>query len=118
MAADTYDVTIDQGADWFWSIRWLVGSTKRTAEPKNVAGYTAKLVIADDYNASVPLLQLLVGNGAVVVPANGTFEFHATAAQTDTLPVGRKLKYEVRATSPQNVVKRLAYGLVTVNPKV
>lgn len=118
MAADTYDLTIDQGADWFWTIRWLVGKTQRTATPKDVTGYTVKLVIADDYNASVPLLQLLEGDGATIVPADGTFAFHATAAQTQGLPTGRKLKYEVRATSDDDVVKRLAYGVITVNPGV
>ena len=118
MAADTYDLTIDQGADWFWSVRWLVGKTQRTATPKDVTGCTVKLVIAEDYNASVPLLQLMVGSGATIVPEDGTFGFHATAVQTQALPTGRKLKYEVRATSAENVVKRLAYGVVTVNPGV
>ncbi len=118
MAADTYDLTIDQGADWFWSIRWLVGKSRRAADPKDVTGYTVKLVIATDYNSATPLLQLMVGSGAELVPADGTFNFHATAAQTQSLPTGKKLKYEVRATSPDNIVKRLAYGIVTVNPRV
>ena len=48
MAADTYDLTIDQGADWFWSIRWLVGKTKRASTPKDVSGYTVRLANAGD----------------------------------------------------------------------
>lgn len=118
MAADTYDLTIDQGADWFWSIRWLVGKNRRSATPKDVNGYTVKLVIATEYNSATPLLQLTDGNGATLIPDDGTFAFHATAAQTQNLPTGRKLRYEVRATSPDSVVKRLSYGIVTVNPRV
>ena len=114
MAADSYDVTIDQGADWFWTVRWLVGKKPRTATPKDVTGYIGILVIAADYNAVTPLLTL----NATVVPADGSFAFHATANQTDALPAGRKLVYEVRATSPDSVVKRLAYGRVRITPSV
>lgn len=114
MAADSYDVTIDQGADWFWTVRWLVGKNQRSAVPKDVTGYTGILVIATDYNAVTPLLSL----DATLVVDSAAFGFHATAVQTDALPAGQKLVYEVRAVSPDSVVKRLAYGRVRVNPSV
>ena len=115
MAADSYDVTIDQGADWLWTVRWLVGKNRRSATPKDVTGYHAVLVIA----RATPLLMLTDSNGGVtIVPDEGAFGFRATAVQTDSLPVGKRLKYEVRVTSPDTIVKRLAYGYVTVKPSV
>lgn len=118
MAADSYDITIDQGADWYWTVRWKLGNSERTAKPKNVTGYTVRLVIADDYNATVYRLQLTTANGgAVVVGTDGSFQFHATASQTNALQP-RKYKYEVLATSPTNVVTKLARGICTVRPGV
>ena len=119
MAADSYDITIDQSADWHWTVRWLVGRNQKSAVPKDVTGYTAELVIAEDYNDASPLLTLNTSNsGATITPDAGAFMFHATHAQTSGLPVGRKVKYEINVTSPSNVVKRLVRGLVTVDPSV
>lgn len=119
MAADSYDITIDQGADWLWTVRWLVGSIQRSATPKDITGYTAELVIAADYDADTAMLSLTTENdGAELIPAYGAFTFHATPDQTDALPTGSKLKYEVNVTSTDAVVKRLVRGLVSVSPRV
>lgn len=116
MAADSYDLAIDSGADWFWSIRWRVGKSEKTSTPKDVTGYTAVLVVFRDYG-DPPLLQLTTSNGGVdVIGTEGTFTFHANATQTTALPVGRKLRYEVKVTSPQQVVRKLARGYMTVAP--
>ena len=108
MAADSYDITIDQRADWFWTIRWLVGFNR---VPKDVTGYTGTLAIADGYNYAEPVLTL----EADVIPGDGTFAFHATAAQTSTLPVGRRLRYEVVVTDTVTA-RKLSRGAVTVAP--
>ena len=118
MAADSYDITIDQGADWFWTVRWLVGKSRKTAVPKDITGHSTELVIADDYNAADYVLTLSTDNGgAAILVDKGAFQFHATAAETTDLPIG-KLLYEIRATSPDNVVRRMVCGVLTVKPKV
>lgn len=118
MAADTYDITIDQGADWNWTIRWKTGGSKKTATPVNVTGYSAVLRIADDYNATTYRLQLTTSNGGcVVVGTDGAFQFHATSTQTNGIPP-KKYKYEVLITSPSNAVRKLARGICTVTPRV
>lgn len=119
MAADSYDLTIDQGADWLWSIRWKVGRTKKAAVPKDVTGYEAVLVVAATYNASEYLLELSTDNGGATVSGEqGLFTFQATSEQTEELPTGKKLKYEVRTTSTNQTIKVLARGVVNVNARV
>lgn len=58
MASDTYDLTIDQGADWAWTIRWKVGSTQRSAAPKDITGYFARMQIRRTYSSENPMLSL------------------------------------------------------------
>lgn len=116
MAADSYDITIDQGADWFWTIRWMVGKTRKSAVAKNVAGYSAQLKVFPDWDKPLLLTLSTAAGGATVDGPKGIFAFHATAAQTAGLPAGKKLKYEVKVTSPENVVTKLAKGIMTVTP--
>lgn len=141
MATDSYDITIDAGADWFWTVRWLIGVNRRSAAPVDITGYSVALVAAPGY-ARVPrdgvdydvdldydgeyvydgvthtmVLSTENGGASIIGPA-GVVNFHATAEATTVLPVGRRLKYEVLATSPDAVVSKLVRGLITVNPGV
>lgn len=117
MAADTYDLTIDQGADWFWTIRWKVGPNQRSSVPKNTAGYTARMQVRRKHTDTATILNLTVGNGGVVVGSDGSFQLRATAVQTAAMPAGKSV-YDVEAIAPNGVVTKLARGQISVVPEV
>lgn len=117
MAADTYDLTIDQGADWFWTIRWKVGSNARSSVSKDTTGYTARMQVRRKHTDTVTILNLTTANGGIVVGSDGSFQLHATAVQTATMPVGKSV-YDVEAIAPNGVVTKLARGQVTVVAEV
>ena len=117
MAADTYDLTIDQGADWFWTVTWKVGSTAKSSAPKNTTGFTARMQVRAKFNSSTAALNLTSSNGGIVVSSNGVFSLHVTAAQTAAIPPG-KYVYDVEAVAPGGVVTKLARGTVRVVAEV
>ncbi len=117
MAADTYDLTIDQGADWFWTIRWKTGPNARSSVAKNTSGYTARMQVRPTYGSSTMTLSLTSANGGISVSDNGMFQIHATAAQTAAISSG-KYVYDVEAVSSSGVVTKLARGTVQVVPEV
>lgn len=117
MAADTYDLTIDQGADWFWTITWKVGSTAKSSTQKNTTGFTARMQARVKYDSPTTVLNLTSANGGVVVSSNGIFSLHATAAQTAAIAPG-KYVYDVEAVAPNGVVTKLARGTIRVVAEV
>lgn len=117
MAADTYDLTIDQGADWFWTIRWKVGSNARTSVAKNTSGYTARMQVRRKHTDTATVLNLTTANGGIVVGSDGSFQLRATATQTAAMPPGKSV-YDVEAIAPDGVVTKLARGQIVVVPEV
>ena len=41
MVSDAFDITIEQNADWFWTVTWKTGLNQRTAVAKDITGYFA-----------------------------------------------------------------------------
>jgi hypothetical protein len=117
MAAAIYDLTIDQGADWFWTIRWKVGSTQRSATPKSTTGFQCRMQIRETYSSPTAVLSLNTQNGRVTVSSSGLFQLHATAVQTAAIPAG-KYVYDVEAIAPNGVVTKLSRGTVRIVPEV
>jgi hypothetical protein len=117
MAADTYDLTIDQGADWFWTIRWKVGSSARSATPKDTTGYTARMQVRRRHTDTTTQLNLTTENGGIVVGSDGSFQLRATAIQTAAISSGRGV-YDVEAISPTGIVTKLARGQISIVAEV
>lgn len=118
MTAGTYDLSVDQGADWFWTITWKVGSTARSSTPKNTTGFTARMQVRAKYDSPTAVVSLnSVGSQGLTVSSNGIFSLHLTAAQTSNIPSGKYI-YDVEAISPTGVVTKLARGAFRVIPEV
>ena len=117
MAADTYDLTIDQGADWFWTVTWKVGSTAKSSMPKNTTGFTARMQVRAKYDSPTAVLNLTSANGGIIVSSNGIFSVHATAVQTAAIAPG-KYVYDIEVVAPSGVVTKLARGTVRVVAEV
>lgn len=117
MAADTYDLTIDQGADWFWTIRWKVGPNQRSAVAKNTTGYSARMQVRRKHTDTAVVLNLTSASGGIIVGADGTFQVRATAVQTSAMPPGKSV-YDFEAVAPDGVVTKLARGQINVVPEV
>jgi hypothetical protein len=117
MASDTYDLTIDQGADWFWTIRWKVGSTQRNAVPVNLVNFTARMQIRQKFDSAQPIISLTTENGRIVLGPDASFQLNIPSNTTAILPPG-KFVYDFEAVSPAGIVTKLVRGTVNVIPEV
>lgn len=119
MASDNYDLTIDQGADWFWTIRWKVGSTQKTAVAKDVTGYSARMQIRRTHSSATAMLSLTSQpNGGIVVGGvNGTFSVRITPTQASALQPGKNV-YDFEVIDTAGTITKLARGTITVIPEV
>jgi hypothetical protein len=117
MAADTYDLTVDQGADWSWTIRWKVGSTERRATMKDTAGFKARMQVRQKYDSPSVLISLTTENGRIVFGSDGSFQLNIPSSITETLTPG-KYVYDFEAVSPGGAVTKLVRGTFRVVPEV
>jgi hypothetical protein len=117
MAADTYDLTIDQGADWTWTIRWKVGASERRARLKDTTGYTARMQVRQKYDSLNAIITLNTENGRIVLGSDGSFQLNIPSSITETLPSG-KYVYDFEAVSPEGFVTKLVRGTFRVVPEV
>lgn len=117
MSADSYDLRIDQGADWVWTIRWKVGSTARNTVPKNTTGYTARMQIREKYTSPTALITLTTENSGIQIGTDGSFQVHITATQSSAMPSGNFV-YDIEAVDPEGFVTKLVRGKVRVIPEV
>ena len=117
MAADTYDLTIDQGADWTWTIRWKVGANERRAELKDTTGYTARMQVRQKYDSLNPVISLTTENGLIELGSDGSFQLNIPSSVTEDLPPG-KFVYDFEAVSPEGFVTKLVRGTFRVVPEV
>jgi hypothetical protein len=117
MASDTYDLSIDQGADWSWTIRWKVGSTQRNAVPVNLTNFTARMQIRQKFESPQPIISLTTQNGRIVIGPDASFQTNIPSSTTATLPPG-KFVYDFEAVSPTGIVTKLVRGTVSIIPEV
>lgn len=117
MAADTYDLTIDQGADWFWTVTWKVGSTARSSVAKDTTGFSARMQVRAKYDSPTTVLNLNSPSNGISVSTTGIFSVHVTATQTAAIEPG-KYVYDIEAVAPDGVVTKLARGTVRVVAEV
>lgn len=113
--AVTYNVTIDQGANWF--INFLYKDTSGNAV--NLTGYTAALQIRETYASTSTLLSLTSSPaaGITITAGTGTIAVTATAAQTGAIATGVYV-YDCEITDGAGVVTRIVQGEVYLSPEV
>lgn len=111
--AVTYNVTIDQGADWFLNVTY----DNPDGTPINLTGYTGALQLRSLPDDSVAVLSLSTGSGITITGATGLVAIRATATQTRAIDEGIYY-YDLEITSTTGVVTRLIQGQADVSPEV
>jgi hypothetical protein len=108
--ANTYDLNMDQGSDWYFNLEYKDGS----GNPINLTGYTAAMQLRQFYDSTTAVLTLTSSAGITITGATGFLAIHATATQTAAIPAG-KYVYDLEIKSSTNIVTRLIQGTVTVS---
>lgn len=112
--AATYNVEINQGANWFFNITY----EQPAGTPVNLTGYTAACQLRSLPQDPTAVLTLTTANGGITITANiGKVALSATAIQTGAIDEGVYV-YDVEITSPTSVVTRLAQGQAVVTAQV
>ena len=107
--AQSYNYTIDQGADWFLSVQYKDSA----GTPIDLAGYTAAMQFRP-VSSNTTALNLTSSSGITITEATGTLAIRITAAQSAVLEA-TQFDYELEITSGSGVVTRLIQGLVAVD---
>jgi hypothetical protein len=111
--AVSYNVTIDQGANWDLNVEY----DNPNGTPVNLTSYTAALQLRSLPESATAVLSLSTGSGITITGATGLVAISATATQTRAIDEGIYF-YDLEITSPQSVVTRLIQGQAVVTPEV
>jgi hypothetical protein len=110
--ADTYNLSVDQGADFFLNVQY-----KDSADvPINLTGYTAAMQFRQ-VSTTITALNLTSSSGITITAATGTLAIHITAAQTAALAASL-FQYELEITSSAGIITRLLQGVASVNAQL
>jgi len=113
MPAGLYNITAEQGATFTRTITWNTSA----GTPVNLTGYTARMQVRADYDASTALLDLTTENGGITLGgALGTIVLTATATATAALSSGSYV-YDLELVLGSTVT-RLVQGSFVVNAEV
>lgn len=105
MKAGTYNITVDQGTDW--SEVYTVKNSNDT--PVNLTGYTARMHVRRDYDATTTLVELTTENGRIALGgAAGTITLTLSAAVT--AGITRSGVYDIELVSAGGLVYRPLRG--------
>jgi hypothetical protein len=114
MAAETHNITIEQGATFRLNLVWKdSGGT-----PINLTGYTARMQVRRKHTSpDPPLLTFTTENGAITLGgALGTIAIVGLATLTDDVDIKSGV-YDLELVSGTEVT-RLIEGAVTITPEV
>jgi hypothetical protein len=113
MTAGTYLITAEQGATFTRTIIWKDANDV----PINLAGYTARMQVREDYFSTVATLTLTTENGGITLGgATGSIVLSVSAADM-TLVESSAYVYDLELEIG-GVVTRLIQGTFTVNAEV
>lgn len=108
-----YDFEIEQGATLSKILNWK----DKTGWPVDLSGYTAKMQVRKSVTSEEVLLTLSTANNTIKLSHKGQIEIYMSASATSSI-AWTKGKYDLEITSPDGVVKRLIYGVITVSPEI
>jgi hypothetical protein len=103
------EISIEQGATFSTSIN----VEDAAGSAVNLYAYTANSQMRKSYSSSTAYMI----DSTVTGTANGEITLSVTAANTANLSAGRYV-YDLKITSPSNIVTRVVEGIVTVLPSV
>lgn len=110
----TGDLEIKQGATWVMEFYYV----DSTGTAINLTGYTARLQIRSDYEATSTLASLTSPSGGLVITgASGLVTATISAADTAALPAGQFV-YDLEIISSGGVVTRMAEGPGVISREV
>lgn len=114
----TYDITIKQGANFYWQI-YVVDEVDGVEVPTDLTGYSVEMQIRETYDDTDILVTYSTTNGKITLDeANGIITINDPAADTELYPSDFKGVYDVEMTSPADFVDRLIEGKSIVTPEV
>jgi len=113
MAATTYDLLFEQGANFSQVITY-----KEDGVAINLTGYTARMQVRATLEAASTLVELTTGNyGIVLGGVAGTITLGLSASATAAITAGRGV-YDLELVSGAGIVTRLLQGVVTISRNV
>lgn len=121
MAAETYNITIEVGADApnLLDLAWRQAGG---VTPVNITGYTARMQVRRKFTSEDALLSVTEASGITLGGVLGTIVVGLTAAQTATLPLSDSgtihAVYDLELVSPGGVVTRLIQGIAILSSEV
>lgn len=114
MTAATHDFTIEQGVTLSKSFIWKDSAGVAV----NLTGYTARMQIRREVNATTTYLSATNTNGKLVIDAaNGKITLSLTDEETSafTWPTG---VYDLEVEASDGTVTRLVQGTITISQEV
>jgi hypothetical protein len=113
MAAQIYNMSIEQGATFRLGVVW-----KDSDEvPIDLTGYTARMQIRPFVLSQDVLLGLNTENGGITLGEDGQMTILATAEQTEVIG-SKKGVYDLELESADGTVTRLIMGSVAISREV
>jgi hypothetical protein len=113
MAATTYDLLIEQGANFSQVITY-----KEDGVPVALTGYTARMQVRATLESASTLVELTTANGRIALGGTaGTITLTISATDTAALTSGRGL-YDLALVIGTGIVTRLLQGVATSSRNV
>ena len=115
MSAAKRNIKIEKGATFQMNLTWKDGE----GVPVNLTGYTARMQVRKNVNATDTLLNMTTENGSIALGgALGTISITGSATNTSAIPDTIKTGvYDLELVNG-SVVKRLIEGNVEISPEV
>lgn len=114
MAAETHNITIEQGATFTLSLVWRDSDNALI----DLTGYTARMQVRKTHRSDTVLLNFTTANGAITLGgAAGTIEVEGLATLTDDVDA-RTGVYDLELEDSTGFVTRLIEGSVVIKPEV
>ena len=112
-----YNTTIDQGADWFFTVTYA----DPNGTPINITDYTAAMQMRSIPQSPRAFLTLTTENGGIEIDGTaGVVNLHATSEQTMVIDEGAYV-YDIEIYSPASpdvITTRLVQGQILVTAQV
>lgn len=119
MPAGIHNFTIEQGANWQRSFTYRLKSDGVTSIP-NLTGYSARMHIRKDIDASTTMIELTTANGRISIDIP-TARFTLTLTSAETAALDKSGVYDleiVSAATPVPEVTRLLEGKIHLRRNV
>ncbi len=124
MAAATYDLFIEQGATFRFTMHYgrktgaLDVDGNPVVEPYDITGCKARMQIRQRRDSQV-LIAATTTNGGILIPTgtDGKLQITITDEATDSLNV-KKALYDLELSYPSGDVVRILQGKVTISPNI